>query len=336
MLTYHAEIRYNILYNNIYSNNYKGEIIMNSIKQITLALGLVTALSVNASAFSSKDVGQTGGNFLSLPVSVRAIGMGEAQAAVPTGSEALYWNPANLAETPNSSVTLFHSLYIADTFYDYASYSKNLGKLGTVATSFQYFNHGEIVRRNSSGKRTGEFTPQDLAYTVGWGKSVKENVLLGVSGKFIRSQIVRAASTFAFDLGATWKVSEKFRLSLNIQNLGPGLEFDKEEETDGLPQHYRLGSYLELNKNWVMALDLNFPRSNDMYVSLGTEVKETYGAVEVLGRMGFNSRATDDLEGFSSVSFGGGLKYKAYGVDFAWTPLGDLGNTYRVGLNIEF
>ncbi|MBI4218121.1 MAG: hypothetical protein HY610_03305, partial [Elusimicrobia bacterium] len=57
----------------------------------------------------------------------------------------------------------------------------------------------------------------------------------------------------------------------------------------------------------------------------------------VAGRLGYNSRTTSDLDkGFSSLSAGAGYSWKGYGIDFAWVPFGNLGNTYRVSLTAKF
>jgi len=59
-------------------------------------------------AFSSDESGTVGASFLKFGVGARSLSMGEAYTAVARGVDALFWNPANLGNTPSFEYTLTH------------------------------------------------------------------------------------------------------------------------------------------------------------------------------------------------------------------------------------
>ena len=53
-------------------------------------------------------------------------------------------------------------------------------------------------------------------------------------------------------------------------------------------------------------------------------------------RAGYDQNRSRGVEGFSGVTFGGGLDFSALRVDYAWVALGALGNSNRVTLAFRF
>src|SRR5271155_3166064 len=85
-----------------------------------------------ASNFSSSANGTTAAEFLQLGVGARALTMGQAYTAVADDASALYWNPADMTQIQNHSVTLMRTAYIASSFFDYGAYAQNLGQYGAL------------------------------------------------------------------------------------------------------------------------------------------------------------------------------------------------------------
>ncbi|MBI4218145.1 MAG: hypothetical protein HY610_03425, partial [Elusimicrobia bacterium] len=81
---------------------------------------------VSAAGFRNY-VGSSGAQFLKLPVSARAIGMGEAYGSVAEGAEAIYWNPAGLGREEGKSVSVMHAVYFQNIYYDFVSYAQKMG-----------------------------------------------------------------------------------------------------------------------------------------------------------------------------------------------------------------
>ncbi|MCB4757374.1 MAG: PorV/PorQ family protein [Elusimicrobia bacterium] len=308
---------------------------------ICLSFYLFTFLP-DVSADFRKSVGTSGAQFLKLGVNARAIAMGEAYSAVTDGADAIYWNPAGLYRIENKSFSLMHAVYLQNIYFDFASYAQRIGNAGTFALGVQYLNAGSIDQTDELGTNVGAFKPSDLSISVGWAKKFHEigndniDSIIGITGKFIRSRIIETADAGAVDLGVNWNLFEKWWLSFGIQNLGSAIKF--KEESDTLPVNVRLGSSYQVFRPFLVALDMNIPRDNNVNVGIGTEYKAMISQEGwFAARCGYNSRTTSDIsKEISSVSAGAGLGWKGYSIDLAWVPFGQLGSAYRISLSSKF
>src|SRR5690349_1150512 len=80
-------------------------------KRMSLLLALSLCLSVTPSTKASGP-GTTTGELLKIPVSARAIGMGEAYTAAADDSSALAWNPAGLSFAQQKEAAFMHESLI--------------------------------------------------------------------------------------------------------------------------------------------------------------------------------------------------------------------------------
>ena len=99
---------------------------MNYFRTLSATLLLVAVTASIASAGAGNRVGTSGASELLIPVGTRDIGMGGATAATSSGIDALFWNPASVANM-NNSVGLYvsHMSYIADIGVDYGAVAAN-------------------------------------------------------------------------------------------------------------------------------------------------------------------------------------------------------------------
>lgn len=300
------------------------------------AVLLLTTTTQLHAAFGSSSKGTTTASFLKLGVGARAIGMGEAYSAVADEASALYWNPAGLKQISGGSLLLMHSVYLEESFLDYAAYGHNLGNAGAVGLGVQYLSAGKITETDLSGTTLGSFTPNDLAISLGYANTIA-GFKLGISGKFIQSKIIDSASALAADLGiiSPSMFQEKFKLSFTTTNLGTQMKFESEKED--LPLALRLGSALKITEHWQWGLDMAFPKDNDPYQAIGTEyqIPITQSMTTAL-RAGYNTRTLGDLTGTTGLAGGIGLTYQKLSLDYAIVPFGSLGLTHRISLSFKF
>lgn len=313
------------------------------IKQQSLVASrwsLVTALLLTTStafgAFGNSDKGTTAANFLKLGVGARASAMGEAFSAVADDASAMYWNTAALSRVENGSLTLMHAPYIDSSYFDYAAYAHNLGNYGALGLGFQYFSSGKIDETDTSGITTGDFTPSDMALSIGYAYPLLGGSA-GLSLKYINSKIIDSASAIAVDFGVLSPayLDNKVRFAATVVNLGTQLKYDQVEED--IPLAIRVGSAYQVTKSMILALDGVFPNDNDPYLGVGTEynvpVSETMGFAL---RAGYNSRTTSEVDGVTGVTAGVGFSYQKMTLDYGFVPLGDVGLTHRVSLGYKF
>ena len=274
-----------------------------------------------------------------MSVNARAAAMGDAYSAVCDGADALYWNPAGLGKVSGKSAVLMHSDHLQNSYLDFAGYSQSIGRFGSVGVGFQYFSAGTIEETDEFGP-VGTFRPYDMAASLGWARKVKGigyegEFIIGVAAKFVQSKITQTAYTGLADVGAAWNQWKNVELAIGVLNLGDPIK--REAESDDLPLILRVGGKWQARENWIVSLDSNFPRYNDPDLNIGTEV--LYPAareITLAGRAGYSTRTAFDLRGMTGFSTGLGLIWKKYGLDFAWSPFGRLGSSYKLSLSVKF
>lgn len=297
--------------------------------------------------FQTTDEGTSGAQFLKLGGGARAEGMGEAYTALPTEADAIYWNPAALSSIAHHSATVMHEALPAGINYEFLGYGQKLGASGGLGASIQYLSQPSIDQTDSTGFSTGNsFHPSDFAAAVGGAYTLHgenyggfEGASFGVTGKYIQSTITKTASTFGADLGflsAPFQVLDRdMRIAYVAQNLGGTLKF--QQLGDPMPTNLRLGASWAPAKGWLLAFDLDEPLDNTPYFAVGTE----YGLsvnddTSFTGRLGVNTRAIGDSGSLAGLTLGLGARFKSYGLDYAFAPLGALGMTNTLSLTFAF
>ena len=299
-------------------------------KKVAIVVVCGLLLGLGSLAYAA-EVGTTALNFLKLGVGIRAIGMGGAFSAVADDASSIYWNPAGLVQLEDNQVEFMHTNYLLGINYEYVVLAQKLDEKSALGVSFGWLNSGDIERTtmNEPGGTGEYFAAKDTVATLGTARKMGENLLLGVGIKFMAENLDdQQAQTWGVDLGSIIKLTPELSLSGGIQNLGGKMRFMEEE--DRLPLNYRVGiAYKPSSNGFILALDLNQPVDNELYVNIGTEFSN--GPLALRG--GYASGPADIGSGFS---FGFGLKLLQFGLNYAWVPYGKLGDVHRVSLNINY
>ena len=205
--------------------------------------------------------GTTGATFLKLGVGARPSAMGEAFTAVSDDVNAMYWNPAGLAQITNRQVSLIQTIWFQSIYYEYLGYCQPLGGVGASAPSNEpkgstpgSSNFGVlgvsatflwidgIERRASDTPDPDGWIPaRDLAVSVSYGRCLTKTLDLGLTLKGLYRQLDDRTSTgAALDIGLLYKLgSEKWTLGVALQNLGYESAFISEQ--DQLPMNLKIG-----------------------------------------------------------------------------------------------
>lgn len=295
--------------------------------------------------FSHADKGTSGAQFLSLGAGARAEGMGQAYVAVADEASAIYWNPAALSRIEAHSASFMHAALEGGVDYEFLGYGQKLGGWGAVGGGVQYLSQPKIDETDAAGFALGNtFHPNDFAASLGYAYTFQQPGLLqgtslGLTGKFIQSTITKSAQTVGVDLGylsAPFQIwYGDFRVAYAIRNIGGTLRFA--QAGDSLPLDLDLGVSWALSGNWLLAADFNEPVNNAAYFCLGGEYRYAINEItSVSGRLGMDSRSFSDADGFNGVTFGVGGKFRGWGLDYAFAPLGTLGSAHRVSVNVSF
>lgn len=300
-----------------------------------MAMGLTFAISHLPSAMLfASGPGTTTGELLKIPVSARAIGMGEAYTAAADDSSSLFWNPAGLSFMAQKEAAFMHDSLIENVHYEHLAFAAP-GDNYSMGAAMSYLGYGAIAGYDNSGNSIGDQTAYSYIFSGGLSTFVHERLSVGVTGSVLRENLAGdTAGTFAANLGALYGLASHplagdYRLGVSVTNLGPGLKFDSERAP--LPRKINFGAAAmhmkELPLNLTM--DVTVPNDNSTYVGIGSE----YWFKEIIAlRLGY---AGSNNEG-RGLRLGVGLKLREFLFDYAYGGYGDFGATHRIELSLRW
>lgn len=303
----------------------------------TTALVALLALLLPAAALAGEP-GSAGLLSLRLGVGARSGAMGETGVAHAFDGSAIYWNPANLAYTEGSQLTLQHMEYFG-AFRQESLAAAHQTEMGTFGLLFSGFYSEELQRTSSepAGVSQGTFQPYQLAVGLGWGYQLSE-LAIGFTGKFLYERIdVYDGSRFAFDVGVTHKARiEGLVLAAAAQNYGQDFELDVE----GGGQSYELPFLLRMGGSYVphieslpslqrlqLAAELMVPNDGNGRLHAGAEYR-IHDSFALRGGQRFAYETW-------GPTFGFGIARGALAVDYAFMDSrNEIDDTHRISLRI--
>ncbi len=310
-------------------------------KRILLAVGVLFLLiSATATTTYAQDsgiasgAGTTSGDFLRIGVGARAVGMGEAYAAVADDVNALYWNPAGLSKVKDMQILLTHTAWYEDVNHEYAGFVYPL-KSGRSAlgVSVTYLGTSFEKRAGDTEAADSNGSIADMAIAGGYGRELIWGFQGGVIAKYIHSRLdTDSAGTFGFDAGLQRSYKkDKVVLGLAATNLGGSLKYIS--DTVALGQTLDLGLMIRnmFIENLTFAADArSLVNGSNMSLNGGLEYKLLIANDWSLSpRIGF--KAYD-----SQISCGLGFGQTSYQIDYAFVPHAELGQSHRFSLSIKF
>ncbi len=252
------------------------------------------------------------------------MGMGEAMVAVDDDINALYFNPAGLAEIDRE----FSSCYqdgVLDSFYTSFAYSQST-KIGGLGIRFGCLDGGEAAVYEFNGSERSLNAQKDTYLQAGLGRRLRENLKIGGGIKIISSKLAEEydASGVGIDLGLLVK-KNGVNLGLSLQNMGTGLKY--EDEKTPLPTTLRVGGAI-IGKPIILALEGKKVFGEKLILSVGGE----YWYQDLLAlRLGYKAGDTNQ-----DITCGFGLRYKTFQFDYAFVPIKDLDSAHRISLLARF
>jgi hypothetical protein len=270
--------------------------------------------------------GTSGSQFLGIGIGARAQGMGGAFTSVADGAAGFRWNPAGLARATANQVALSHVAWLDDVSYQSAGYVHPLGGAGVLGVTLE----GGTLSWDNSGVSTDEPAGEasDFAGSIAYARPLFSGVGVGGAFKYVSSELgPDAASSYAFDLGAVYRLSEDLSLGAAVRNVGSGLAYGDEE--DPLPATLAVGGSYAW-QGVLVSVDLE--KQNDLEAA--TRVGAEYAPAEFLTlRGGLVSGGESALSAFTG---GLGVNWgRAWGLDYAFRD-SDLGGTHQLSLSAGF
>lgn len=292
----------------------------------------------------------SGADFLKIPRSARAIALGESYTAVIDDPTAIDYNPAALNTMRNLAVSLMYQSWIDNTYGAYAALGYRFRDL-VIGGSFYFFNYGGITEYDYFGNEAGSYFPYDMNIKVaasldgGFLWNALKGFSVGATFSAIsRSMISESQWGLAVDAGINYKTvlgnfikvedealkSYFNRLPIDIGFVIQNLGYASETVT---PVRFSAGLAVTAIPDLIVSMDLTKDVYNTPWMfKMGFE----YTLFEILSlRTGFNlGRDT------GNVAMGLGLRYPMLfnnlRFDYAFTPLGVLGNNHNFSFYGEF
>ena len=302
----------------------------------TILIGLVVSLCFLTFNLCFAGAGTKGGEFLKIGVGERAIGMGGAFCSIADNVTAVYWNPAGLAQLKMRELSAMHLRYLVGVKSEYLGYAQPIGE-GTLAGQLSFL-HSKSGRRDDNCNTIGEFWDYEGVLSVGYGRWLNSILSLGINLKTIYTRFDKdEASGVAFDMGCLYRTPiEGLDVGIVLQNIGTGLKYTDQRES--MPLNLKFGTSCRFGSNLIFASDAD-TCGNKVNFRFGSEftcVPLSKWGLRIAARVGYKTATISDLGALSGLSAGLGLAWRAYGMDYAWVPYGDLGNTHRISLNVKF
>ncbi len=241
------------------------------MKKITLLLtaclfvGLSSQLvnAQNRTSTTGANTITTGVPFLSIAPDSRAGAMGDAGVATSPDVNSQHWNPAKYAFAESEmgiglSYTPWLRNLVSDINLAYLVGYKRLDDQQTMSASLRYFSLGDISFMSEYGDPTGQQSPNEFAFDIGYTRLLSDNFSGAVALRYIRSdltggQLVHGAEThagnsFAADVAFYFqkeiRVNRKnsiFSSGINISNIGSKISYTDGETKDFIPTNLKLG-----------------------------------------------------------------------------------------------
>ncbi|PIP40802.1 hypothetical protein COZ71_04365 [Candidatus Desantisbacteria bacterium CG_4_8_14_3_um_filter_40_12] len=298
----------------------------------------------------------TSGAFLKIDIGARTVAMGGAGGALIGDPICVYYNPAGLAGLGTFSLSSSHLEWFQDIKCEHLGLAKRLKvgfeeearDLGVGAFNLNFLHMNKIqgthLLGESNWEKADEWTASGYNAILTYACYFSRDALFGINFKVIQERIEKEAATaVAFDLGVLYRTRIKNLVAgVSLQNMGNEMKFMKEKASLPLNLKGSMG-YAMLNNEFRLLIDINQPIDNELHVRAGAE----YWIIPCLSlRAGYNSSVDTVDRGAASSGFGGGLGLKLkrqgeekttiYKFDYAFVPYGEVGDSHRVSVAVEF
>jgi len=329
---------------------------------------IIIALFIFAISFgefnAQTSVAKYAGEFLTLGVGGRALGMGGAQVGVVSDVTAGYWNPAGLARMNYPQISLMHEEHFGNLVnYNYAAVAIPYGKdmsfgLSVIRLSVDGIpdTRNALIDRSTGEQisdptnvnwaldysKITEFSNTDWAVFLTFAKRHSDKFYWGANVKIIRRDIAEKGATgIGFDIGALYMPIENLSLGANIMDVTTTLVAWSTGRNELISPTAKIGAAYALNilgGTITPALDFDIRFENRRFASnfnLGPVSVDIRTGIEYKYKNLFAIRGGyNDVKQFT---IGAGIKLPKLNIDYSFarfnkSEVDRLPDTHRISL----
>lgn len=194
-----------------------------------------------------------GGAFLLLPVGARATALGQATAADGGTTEALFWNPAGLADIRHTELALHHY----NAFFgagDAIVLAVPANGLGVFTVGAYVVDYGDLELTTGPGlPPIGTITARNIALEASYATGIFGGLTAGIAYKLVQFRVdcsgdcaglpTAVGTTHALDIGVRYALPTAIPIELGatIRNIGFKFQVNNQAQADPLPTRLQIG-----------------------------------------------------------------------------------------------
>lgn len=310
------------------------------------------------------------GEFLRIGVGARALGMGSAFVGLADDGTASYWNPAGLATLAERQVTAMHAEQFGSIVqYDFLSYVMPVSAPGkprqTLSVSLVRLGVSDIpdtrglqlqTDLNGNGKfdYPGDLlnvdesrfvfdSDNDVALLFSYARDVRPGLSLGGNFKYIRQWLGDSlrSNGFGIDLGLLYVGRSGFSLGATLRDATTTRILWNTGTGEFIAPSLRIGAaktrgFRDRRHLVTAALDVQVGFSDERLSSqahLGGVTFEFHPGLEYWFDRRLALRAGFEAQNFTA---GAGIRYRKFGLDYAYLDHRDLDASHRVSGSYRF
>jgi hypothetical protein len=201
--------------------------------------------------------------FLLIAADARSAGMADMGVATSADAYSQQYNPSKYAfSRQKQGFSMSYTPYLTSIANDISlgqvTYFNRFNDRMAFSGSLRYFGFGDIQLTDDSAALLTTVSPNEFALDGSYSLKLSPEFAMGVSGRYIRSNLkianattdARPATTFAVDVSGIYQSEEevydnfngRWRAGFNFQNLGPKLSYDNDLLNENfIPANMRLG-----------------------------------------------------------------------------------------------
>ncbi|MEO9147673.1 MAG: type IX secretion system outer membrane channel protein PorV [Ginsengibacter sp.] len=253
------------------------------LKLTALGMLMVIALSIQAQSSAPINVVTTAVPFLRISPDARSGGMGDVGIATIPDASSIFWNLSKIPFAKSKSAIAFtytpwlKGLDLNDVYLVSAAGYHQLDDQQAISASLRYFSLGNIQFTDFNGNPLGSSRPREFAVDAGYSRKLSEKLGLGISLRYINSNLAsgqsssgstyKAGTAVAGDLslfndGSEGGTVSGFNWGLTLSNLGSKISYTSDaSQKDFIPANLGLGvayvNVIDETSKITFGLDVN-------------------------------------------------------------------------------
>jgi hypothetical protein len=313
-----------------------------------------------------KKAAQAGFKFMDVEVGARAAGMGEAFSFIGDDADAIFYNPAGIAQLQDKKfdLTVCRVNWIAETAVNALGFVANLDVFGNVGFSILSTDFGEIIGTMIDPTEAAGYVdmedPLDVgAYAAGvtYARRLTEKFMIGGNIRYSYEHLGETpfkeapesdsiwyeeneANTIVYDIGTIFYPGFKsLRMGMSVVNFSTAVRYEYSEGRTNsfeLPLTFKIGGAMDIldfigehpNYSLLVDVELVHPRDYAQRYHVGGELS----ILKMLKlRAGYKFGYDEEGWGLGAGVHTGNIK-----LDYAYSEFGIFDFVNRVSFGISF